>query len=129
MNGKYLLDTNIVVALFADEQMVIDRATTVENVLIPSIVIGELYYGAQKSSRVQRKIARIDNLVKTRAIVPCDVETARYYGEIKSDLKKKGRPIPDNDIWIAALTHQHRCILVTRDKHFSEVDLIQTVSW
>jgi tRNA(fMet)-specific endonuclease VapC len=118
MSGKYLLDTNIIIALFSDEAIVKDNLAQANEVFIPSIVIGELYYGARKSRRVNANIARVDELVAASAILVCDAETARQYGEAKNKLKLRGRPLPENDVWIAALGLQHDLILVTRDAHF-----------
>ncbi|MEA5574914.1 PIN domain-containing protein [Anabaena sp. UHCC 0451] len=59
----------------------------------------------------------------------CNIETSRKYGEIKNQLRLKGRPLPENDIWIAAISLQYNLILVTRDAHFQEVENLQTVSW
>ncbi len=129
MNGKYLLDTNIVIALFASETAVIDQLKNVDEVFIPSIVIGELYYGAHKSARVNENIARIDEFAATNVILSCDLETARRYGQVKDGLRKKGRPIPENDIWIAALARQHGLTLISRDSHFSEVDGLTFGTW
>jgi tRNA(fMet)-specific endonuclease VapC len=60
MSGRYLLDTNIIIALFADEAGVKQHLLTAEEVFIPSIVIGELCYGARKSGRPTENLARID---------------------------------------------------------------------
>jgi tRNA(fMet)-specific endonuclease VapC len=57
------------------------------------------------------------------------LETARQYGEVKNRLRLKGRPLPENDVWIAALALQHDLILVTRDAHFQEVENLQPVAW
>jgi len=129
MNGEYLLDTNIVIALFANEAVIIDHLKDANEVFIPSIVIGELYYGARKSSRVKENLARIDEFAEDNVILNCDLETARSYSQVKFKLKEKGRPIPENDIWIAALALQHRLTLVSRDKHFSEVDGLTIEVW
>jgi tRNA(fMet)-specific endonuclease VapC len=59
----------------------------------------------------------------------CDTETARRYGEVKNKLKLKGRPLPENDVWIAALALQHDLTLVTRDAHFQEVESLKTAAW
>ncbi|NJO80161.1 MAG: type II toxin-antitoxin system VapC family toxin, partial [Cyanobacteria bacterium RM1_2_2] len=53
----------------------------------------------------------------------------RQYGEVKNKLRLKGRPLPENNIWIAALALQHALILITRDAHFQEVENLQTVAW
>lgn len=122
MSGRYLLDTNIIIALFADEATVKNNLAQANEVFIPSFVIGELCYGVRKSGRVSANLARIDELVAGSTILGCDAETARQYGEVKNPLRLKGRPLPENDIWIAALALQHDLTLVTRDAHFQEVE-------
>lgn len=94
MSGRYLLDTNIVIALFADEAIIKNNLAQVSEVFIPSFVIGELCYGARKSGRVQANLARVDELVTNSTVVGCDAETARQYGEVKNKLRLKGRPLP-----------------------------------
>jgi tRNA(fMet)-specific endonuclease VapC len=98
MSGRFLLDTNIVIALFADEAIVKDNLAQASEVFIPSIVIGELCYGARKSGRVEANLAKVDELVVGSTILVCDAETARQYGEVKNNLRLKGRPLPENDV-------------------------------
>jgi len=76
MNGRYLLDTNIVIALFAKDKKVLDELSKASEIFIPSFV-------------------------NSNTILPCDSETSHMYGQIKSDMKVKGKPIPGNDIWIS----------------------------
>jgi tRNA(fMet)-specific endonuclease VapC len=52
----------------------------------------------------------------------CDEITAKFYRTIKDGLRQKGRPIPENDIWIAAIALQNNTTLVTRDAHFHGID-------
>lgn len=131
MNGKdYLLDTNIVIGLFANESSITGKIKSLSgSVSIPSIVIGELFYGAEQSSRREENKKKIEALAEASLVLECDIDTARLYGKIKSHLKAKGTPIPENDIWIAALAEQHQLILSTRDKHFNNIDSISTESW
>ena len=121
MSGRFLLDTNIVIAIFAEEPTVLAHLTTAEDIFVPAIVLGELYYGARKSTRAEANTARIEEFGSSAAVLGCDVITALQYGRIKNDLRAKGRPIPENDIWIAAVAVQHRLTVVSRDEHFVEV--------
>src|SRR5437016_3931672 len=100
MTGKYLLDTNIVIAIFAGVTDVLERLAESNEVFLPTIVLGELYYGARKSTHVDSNIRRIDELAASSALLGCDIDTSRHYGQIKNLLRAKGRPIPENDIWI-----------------------------
>ncbi|MBI4672829.1 MAG: type II toxin-antitoxin system VapC family toxin [Chloroflexi bacterium] len=129
MNGKYLLDTNIVIALFANDSAVKDNLAQAAEVFVPSIVIGELCFGARKSARAQANLKRIDEFIANSVVLGCDVETARRYGEIKDALRIKGRPIPENDIWIAAVALQHELTLTTRDAHFDEIENLKVTNW
>ena len=123
MSGRFLLDTNIVIAIFAAEPAILERVATVDEVFVPAITLGELYYGARKSTRFEANINRIDAFAATMAILGCDEATARQYGRIKDDLRAKGRPIPENDIWIAAVATQHGLTVVSRDDHFVNIAL------
>ncbi|MBN2007152.1 MAG: type II toxin-antitoxin system VapC family toxin [Anaerolineae bacterium] len=129
MNGRYLLDTNIIIALFAAETLVIEHLRGANEVFLSSVTVGELYYGAYKSGHVTENLARIEDFVIHNIILGCDAETAQQYGVIKNNLRQKGRPIPENDIWIAAIAMQHGLTLVSRDVHFGEIQELNLESW
>ncbi|MGR3303714.1 MAG: type II toxin-antitoxin system VapC family toxin [Candidatus Scalindua sp.] len=122
MNGKLLLDTNVIVALFARDQKIHELLANADEVFVPSIAIGELYYGAYKSSRVKENIDRINEFSISNTVLACNIETAQRYGKIKNSLREKGQPIPENDIWIAATAQQYDLTLVTNDTHFNVVE-------
>jgi len=129
MSGKYLLDTSIVMALFANDRAVIEQIEDAEEIFVPSIVIGELYYGARKSGRVRENVARVDLFAEANVILICDTETCRWYGVVKDLLWQKASTIPENDVWIAALALRHGLILVTRDSNFAQVTNLKTELW
>lgn len=129
MNGKFLLDANVVIAVFERERPVLDRLTLTEQLFVPSVVMGELYYGAFKSTRVESNLSRLNEFAVRNTILPCDESTAQLYGRIKNQLRLKGRPIPENDIWIAAIALQHNLTVATRDNHFSEVEELLVELW
>jgi tRNA(fMet)-specific endonuclease VapC len=87
------------------------------------------FYGAEKSERVEANLAEIAKFAAGRTILVCDAETARWYGRIKRQLQLKGRPIPQNDIWIAAVARQHNLTLVTRDEHFEQIEALPLKTW
>lgn len=129
MNGKFLLDTNIVIALFGNDSSVKKNITSAKEVYIPITVIGELYYGAFKSSRAEENFSHINNFINANTILTYNAETSKKYGLIKHILQKKGRPIPENDIWIAAIALQFDLCLISRDGHFLYIDNLQKASW
>jgi tRNA(fMet)-specific endonuclease VapC len=128
VSGK-LLDTNVVIALFAGEEATRARFAGAGPSFIPSVVLGELVFGAHKSTRVQENLERIEAFVRDVPVIPCDADVARRYGETKAKLKEKGQPIPENDIWIAAIGLRHQLTLVTRDDHFASVDGLALERW
>lgn len=129
MNGRYLLDTNIVIALFAQESAVLNQLAEADAVFLPSIVIGELYFGARNSSRVAQNVERVEDFRNANSVLTVDSLTAFQYGRVKHELKLAGTPLPENDIWIAALALQHQLVLATRDSHFEHINSLFTVSW
>jgi len=129
MSGRYLLDTNIIIGLFASEASIINNLAQAEEVFIPSIALGELYFGARKSGRSQKNLERIDEFVSNVTVIECNAITASHYGDGKNKLRMKGRPLPENDVWIAALALQYELTLVTRDAHFQQVDNLETAFW
>ena len=129
MSGKYLLDTNIIIALFADDESVKDHLGQADEVFVPSIALGELCFGAHKSGHPRENLAHIDEFASDNVVLGCDTETARRYGQVKNALRVKGRPIPENDVWIAAIALQHGLTLVTRDVHLGEVDSLSVAAW
>jgi tRNA(fMet)-specific endonuclease VapC len=98
-------------------------------VILSSVILGELFYGAYKSDRMAENLRRINRLMEGRTILGTDVGTAQEYGEIRNEQRLKGRPLPENDVWLAALARQHDLILVSRDGHFAQIDKLKTESW
>lgn len=129
MGGDLLLDTNIVISLINEDPVILRSIAGIQSVMVPSIVIGELYYGAFKSGKVQENLSRIKEFASESAVLSCDETTGRHYGYIKNALREKGQPLPENDIWIAALAQQYRLTLVSRDQHFTKIDGLSVISW
>jgi tRNA(fMet)-specific endonuclease VapC len=129
MNGKALLDTNIVIGLFAGEDAVVNRFSIDREMFLSSIVLGELFYGAFHSKRVKANIARIRELAAKVPVLSCNSATSERYGEIKQRLALRGRPVPENDIWIASIAAQHKLTVISRDTHFNEIDSIRVEVW
>ncbi|MHC9539763.1 MAG: type II toxin-antitoxin system VapC family toxin [Vulcanimicrobiota bacterium] len=122
MSGKLMLDTNIVISLFAGDERVEKLIGEAEFIVIPAIVLGELYYGAFNSRLKDQNLTRINEFVSACPVVGTNAATALEYGRIKNSLKQSGTPIPENDIWIAALASQYGFRILTRDEHFLKID-------
>ena len=129
MTGRYLLDTNIVIGLLEGDEAVRSRLSQAVEVFVPTIVLGELYLGARKSARWEENVARIDDFASRAAVLAPDTEVARRYWIIKTSLREQGRPIPENDVWIAATAERNELTLVTRDTHFEQVATLPQEQW
>jgi tRNA(fMet)-specific endonuclease VapC len=128
MAGRVLLDTNVVIAFFSGERAASQQFLAAE-VFVSSTVLGELYYGARKSAHAAANLSRIEQFAAAVQVLNCDAATAQHYGRIRDRLRLKGRPIPENDIWIAAVALQHGLPLATRDVHFNDVDGLRVENW
>jgi len=129
MSGNFLLDTNVVIRLLAHDEAVEERLASGLRISLSILVLGELCFGAYKSNRVQENLAKIEELAAHIDVINADIGTAREYGRIKNELHLKGRPIPANDIWLAASARQHNLSLASSDKHFTFVDGLHLESW
>jgi tRNA(fMet)-specific endonuclease VapC len=129
MNGRYALDTNIVIALIDGDTSVRDRIATADEIFLPSPVLGELYFGAFKSRRAHANVPRIEDLARSYSVLSIDGATARAYGVLRSQLRLKGKPIPENDLWVAAVAQQWGAIVATRDEHFAAIEGLSIAKW
>ena len=129
MSGKFALDTNIVIGIFASDTSILHELRSDPKIFLPSIVLGELYYGAMLSLHSKQNVNRLEKFAKKCSVLNCDEETSLIYGKVKSSLKIIGKPIPENDIWIAALALQHKLKLITRDRHFDFIDGLVKEEW
>ena len=129
VNGRFLLDTNIIIALFAKDPIIREKMANASEVFVPCIALGELYFGAHRSSRAQDNIICISEFALHSSVVECNGNTADIYGRLKNRLRRKGQPIPENDLWIAAVARQYSLTLVTRDKHFDAIEDLMIEMW
>jgi len=121
--NRILLDTNAFRKLFEEDEKVVKKIFAAVEVYASPIVIGELYYGYIGGSREasNREWLQKAILILDMEVVSIDKETADVYARIKEGLRKKGKPIPTNDIWIAAQAMELGAKLVTFDGHFKEI--------
>ncbi|HXP60937.1 MAG TPA: PIN domain-containing protein, partial [Dongiaceae bacterium] len=96
---------------------------------LPQTVLGELYCGAHLSQNPGRHIEKIQTFLAAVALLSPGLATAEHYGRIRAQLAKAGTPIPENDIWIAALALEHQLPLAARDAHFDLVIRLPVLKW
>lgn len=95
-----------------------------------SVVKAELFFGAMKSTRIPENLALLDELFANFESFSFDDDAARKYGDIRSDLARKGTPIGPNDLMIAAIASVHQAILVTHNtKEFTRVTGLIVEDW
>ena len=127
---KIVLDTNIYCDFAEGLPDAVDAVATYgQSIFIPSVVLGELFFGFMKGSRQQFNEKKLRQVVSRLKIEIIDVNTdvARKYATIYLSFQKKGIKIPINDVWIAACCMEMGGTLLTRDKHFELVDQIETM--
>lgn len=99
------------------------------SVLLPVIVTGEYRYGLLSSrERVERE-ARFKGFCRACSLLSVDEETAGHYAAVRHRLRLAGTPIPENDIWIAALCLQHGQRILSNDRHFDLVQGVTRIGW
>jgi tRNA(fMet)-specific endonuclease VapC len=129
IGSRILLDTNIISAWLKGEKVIVDKIDESNEVYLPVQAVGELYYGAQYSTNVQFNIENITRLTSFYPVMNTNQQTALIYDNIKALLRKRGKPIPENDIWIAAIAQQYDLSLITRDRHFDEIKGLSVENW
>lgn len=121
---KILLDTNAYSAFHRGHELVVDQVRRSKEVLLPMVVVGELLFGFWNGSRYKENTQSLRSFVKEPSVrlLPITWDTADLFGRISTSLRKKGKPIPTNDIWIAAHAIEARANLISSDPHFGNVD-------
>lgn len=121
---RVLLDTNAYTALFRGHPEVSRLVRRSEEVLISPIVAGELLFGFRNGARYEANRRDLDAFLDNPFVRLLEVSllTADRFGRISAALRKKGRPIPSNDLWIAAQAMETGADLLSFDQHFAEID-------
>ena len=121
---RVIIDTNAYTALMMGHTRIAEILAGSEAILLPAVVVGELYDGFLGGSRSLENHEILQRFrEKPRTVcVPVTDTTAEWFAEIKQMLRKKGRPIPINDVWIAASCMEHGARLLSLDAHFSAID-------
>ena len=124
-----ILDTNAVSDLFSGDERLASLLGNTRRHHIPSVVVGEYRYGLLGSSKQQVLEEMLEILLGASILLPIDGSTAKHYVIVREQLRRNGIPIPENDVWIAALARQHGQPVVTKDVHFDSVEGLRRVSW
>lgn len=124
---KLVLDTNAYCLCDVGHNQALDLLEEADSLHMPVIVYGELYYGFKFGKRFEQNLKRLDQFLHQFdvSLIEVNLDVARKFGDIYAHLRKIGRPVPTNDLWIAACTMSIGGVLLTADKHFQSVPQIQ----
>ena len=120
---RVALDTNRLTDLFQGDAALAERLGLCDEVWIPLVVLAEIkagFLGGTERHRNEILLRKLLSKTTVGVLLP-DRETAEHYARLFVQLKRAGTPVPDNDLWIAALALQHDLLLITRDKHFEKI--------
>src|SRR3954464_5304739 len=123
MEMRVAVDTNRLTDLFRGDAELAERLGGGDEVWVPLMVLGEIKAGFQGGTQRRRNEALLQRFLAkaTVSVLIPSRETAEHYARIFVQLKRAGTPVPDNDLWIAALALEHDLTLITRDRHFERI--------
>ena len=124
-----ILDTNALSAAAENDPPALQAVAEAELIAVPVIVLGEYRMGIAQSRHKDAYEDWLRQWLAAVAVLDVDEETTRFYASIALELKRAGKPIPTNDLWIAALCRQHALPLLSRDRHFDFVRGLRRLEW
>lgn len=130
MGMRLVVDTNAYVDFCKGAESAVLHMRSAEQLYIPLIVIAELRAGFLAGSRKvenEKNLQRFLSSSRTEILFPNE-DTTHHYARLFLQLRKQGTPIPINDLWIASLTLQANCYLLSSDKHFDCLEQLMRVS-
>ena len=126
---QIILDSNAVSDFAESAPAIMEILAGVQRLALPVVAIGEYRFGIAQSRHATDYNHWLDQLIIQSSVLDIVDETARHYAAVRLALKQIGKPIPMNDVWIAALCRQHDIPLLSRDRHFDAVPGIQRLAW
>lgn len=124
-----LLDTSVIIAHMRGKIDMLALKEPHVLLFMSLVVFGELLKGALKADHPARQHAKIHEVLKHAGVLYPDDATAHFYARTACELDAKGTPIPENDVWIAAVALEMNMPLATRDAHFDRVDGLKILNW
>jgi tRNA(fMet)-specific endonuclease VapC len=124
-----IVDTNALSAIVDQAPGITEALAKARKAAIPVIVLGEYRFGIAQSRNRDAHERWLLASLPAYVVLAVDVATTEFYAEVRLELKRAGKPIPSNDLWIAALSRQHNLPVLSRDRHFDSVSRLRRVSW
>lgn len=122
MSGKIALDTDVSIKFLNGDKSIESFLSKHSEIYMPVIVAGELIFGALNSTHAEQNLTRHKKLIQRTKILEITETTANIYAKNRLSLKRKGKPIPENDLWIAAVCIEHKMPFLSNDEHFKYID-------
>ena len=129
MSGEIALDTSTAIRFLNGDRNVVEKVLSSEQVILPVVAVGELLFGARNSTRSLQNLPRYLDFISSCMVFPLGTVTAQIYSQTRLELKRKGRPIPMNDVWIAAQCLEYDWVLVTDDTDFDYIENLRKECW
>lgn len=129
MSGRICLDTSAVIKIFRNDPLSQRLLVQYSRYSLPVPVVAELLFAAKNSAKNVENLEIYWQFIDACTIIGITRKTAEIYSDIRLQLKRNGKPIPENDIWIAAVCKEHNLMIATADIHFSYIDGLQIYSW
>lgn len=131
MIANLALDTNAYTELARGNSLLASYVKKSIRVGVPIIVLGEIQFGALNGEKVSYNLSLLRKFLATSRveILSIDQTTTRLFGEIATELRRIGKPIQQNDIWIAAICKQHEFTLATNDKGFNAILGLEVINF
>jgi tRNA(fMet)-specific endonuclease VapC len=119
-----LIDTNAYVAFKRGDSSLLEVIQHAETLAISPIVLGELLGGFECGNKTKKNRDELQKFLQSSRVrlFPITADTAKFYSQIYSSLRDKGKPIPSNDMWIAAQALENGCVICSYDKHFKMIE-------
>jgi predicted nucleic acid-binding protein len=124
-----ILDTNALSAAADDDPAIAAILARADQIAIPVIVLGEYRYGIAQSRHRAAYEDWLTGLLRDCLVLDVNESTTHHYADVTLELKRTGKPIPTNDLWVAALCRQHSLPLLSRDRHFDVVAGTKRIAW
>jgi tRNA(fMet)-specific endonuclease VapC len=124
-----ILDTNALSAAAEEHPAITRRLSSADHLSVPVVVIGEYRYGISQSRHAASYGRWFNDFLRDCRVLDITEATTPYYAAIRMELRRSGKPIPTNNLWIAALCRQHHLPLLSQDRHFDAVEGLQRVAW
>jgi len=129
---RYLLDTNICIAWLKGESIIREKfiVKSAQEIAISTINLAELFFGVYNSEKVKHNLANLLDFASEVEIIDLSIDSLKKYGELKTNLRRKGNIIDEFDLLIASICLTHGLILVTNnEKHFNRVKELKIENW